>query len=244
MRVAVVIPTLNEAARLPALIDRLLDDNAPPHQRPAPLIVADCDSTDATPALATRPGVHLITNAGLTSRAAALQAGLDLALQLQPDAVWFLHADCLPPPEWHHHITAALLDPRNVGGAFHQRFNARDLHPWQRARLRFVSFANRTRYRLTGSYFGDQGIFATTPALHAIAGIPQLALLEDVELCRRLRQHGRLALCPARMSTSPRRFTHHGILKQFWADTLILALAVVGLRCQPLHHWYNQNPGN
>jgi len=243
IHITVVIPTWNEAQHLPGLLDELLRRGG--GDAPEAVVVADCESTDDTVALATAGGARVVDGQGLDSRAAALQAGLDHALALEPgpDVIFFLHADSSVPVGWRGAIERSLQRPGTVGGAFTQRFMQRGLPGWSRRLLRFVTFCNRTRYRLTRSYFGDQGIFATVAALEQVGGIPQLDLLEDVELCRQLRQVGKLALCREKVSTSPRRFLHHGILRQLLADWLILLVAIVGLRVPGLHQRYNRDPG-
>jgi glycosyltransferase involved in cell wall biosynthesis len=55
-RVTVIVPTLNEEAWLPDLLDTLDRQTRPIHQ----LIVADADSTDATPDIARARGGHVV----------------------------------------------------------------------------------------------------------------------------------------------------------------------------------------
>jgi hypothetical protein len=40
--------------------------------------------------------------------------------------------------------------------------------------------------------------------------------MEEIELCRRLRRVGRLALAGASVTSSERRFTQRGVLRTYW----------------------------
>lgn len=258
MRIAVVIPTLNEAGHVGPTLASLESG------RPELVVVADCDSADATAEQARAGGAHVLTGRGLDHRAAALQAGVEFALQHfadhdapPPDVFWFLHADTPAPAGWRDAIEATLADPAVVGGAFTQRFATTPPPPpetpreagknvpgsrltWvQRRLLRFACFANRTRYRVTGITFGDQGQFVRPAALAQIGGVPQIALMEDVELCKQLRRIGKLRVNKLRISTSPRRFLKHGIVRQLLSDWWLLLNHRLGLRPAKAYEKYN-----
>lgn len=222
MRLAVVIPTLDEAEALPRLLEALARQQPP--VAPARVTVSDSGSSDGTAAWAAAAGCRVVRDGCVTGRGSAIRAGVAAALAADPGAgaVWILHADCLPPAGAAAAIEAALRDPGVVAGAFGQRFNTSRCSRWQRHRLRFVVFCNRARYRLTGVYFGDQGLFVRPGALAAAGGVPGWDLFEDVELVRRLRGVGRVALLPGRVTTSPRRFLANGCVRQLLRDAWML----------------------
>ena len=211
-----VIPALDEAGTLPALLERLAEQDPPV----AETVVSDSGSADATADIAAAAGCLVVRDPAVTGRGSALAAGV--AAVGTADAVWMVHADCLPPLGATAAIGRALRDPGVVGGAFGQRFNTRDCKRWARHRLRLVVWFNRLRYRLTGTHFGDQGIFVRPAALAAIGGIPPMDLFEDVELVRSLRRLGRVVLLPERMTTSPRRFLKNGPIRQLLRDAWML----------------------
>ena len=217
-----VIPTLNEAEGLPRLLHALADQEPP--IGPWDVVVSDSGSADATRAVAAAAGCRVVRDPAVTGRGSALRSGVAAALEAVPDAdaVWMLHADCLPPEGALAAVAAALGDPAVVAGAFGQRFNTSRCSRWQRHRLRFVVFCNRARYRLTGVYFGDQGLFVRPGALAAAGGVPAWDLFEDVELVRRLRGAGKVVLLPGRMTTSPRRFLVNGCVRQLLRDAGML----------------------
>ena len=83
----------------------------------------------------------------------------------------------------------ALADPGVVGGAFGFRFRERRLG------LAWIEWGARLRSR-AGLPYGDQALFARRSALEAIGGVPQVPIVEDLDLVRALRGRGRLALLP------------------------------------------------
>src|SRR6266540_1792112 len=72
------------------------------------------------------------------------------------------------------------------------------------------------RLWLGGRILGDQAIFIRREVLDRIGGVPDVPLMEDVELCRRMRRVGRLALADATVVTSTRRFRKLGVLRTYW----------------------------
>jgi len=206
VRLSVVIPTLNEAAELPATLTRV---RTVPEV--AEIIVSDGGSQDATEALACAAGARWVSE--VRGRGAQLRAGAQLA---QGDVVLLLHADTWLPPEAGqsiHELLSSRTKPGEtegpvVGGGFHKVF--RD-GPWllrSTARRRSAAY-----FHLTGRLFGDQAIFIRRNVLEAVGGVPPLPLMEEFALCRALRKHGRLALSPATVSTSARTFARRGVLR-------------------------------
>ncbi len=101
-------------------------------------------------------------------------------------------------------IERALSNPRAVGGAFEHCFAEPD---W---RLATISACDRLRYRLTGNHYGDQGLFVRAAAFRALGGYRDLAIMENLDIVRRLKRYGRVALVRAPLLTSGRRFLARG----------------------------------
>src|SRR6185436_19645917 len=62
---------------------------------------------------------------------------------------------------------------------------------------------------------GDQAMFIRRDALAAVRGVPDVPLMEEFDLCRRFRAHGRLALADSTVQTSARRFSRRGPLRTY-----------------------------
>jgi rSAM/selenodomain-associated transferase 2 len=209
--ISVVIPTLNEAVELPGTLERLR--RAPQFRE---IIVVDAASSDGTRAVAERFGcVTLDAPAG---RGGQMRRGAERATG---DVILFLHADSWAPPEAGEAILAAFRDSSVVGGGFWKVFRER------RLLLLGSRFKCASRLYFGGLILGDQGFFVRRDALAEAGGVPDLPLMEEFELCRRLRKTGRLALADSTITTSARRFVKNGILLTYarmWRRALAFQL--------------------
>jgi GT2 family glycosyltransferase len=79
--------------------------------------------------------------------------------------------------------------------------------------LRAVAALMNARSRLTGIATGDQGMFVTRALFDAVGHFPEIALMEDVELSRRLKHYGRPLCLRHHVSVSARRWETHGVLR-------------------------------
>jgi glycosyltransferase involved in cell wall biosynthesis len=94
MNVAVLIPSYNASATLPALLERTLP--IVPKER---IIVVNDGSTDGTEATAALFGVTVLSHPVNKGKGAALQTGFDFILRRQFDAVVTMDADLQHEPE-------------------------------------------------------------------------------------------------------------------------------------------------
>jgi hypothetical protein len=78
--------------------------------------------------------------------------------------------------------------------------------------LRIIAGVMNLRSRLTGVATGDQAIFARRDAFQAAGGFPAIPLMEDIELCKRLKRLSRPLCLRERVITSGRRWEKHGVL--------------------------------
>src|SRR5262249_58599272 len=79
--------------------------------------------------------------------------------------------------------------------------------------LRMFAAMMTLRSRLTGIATGDQAMFATRAAFVQAGGFPDIALMEDIVLSRRLKALGRPACLPVRVTTSGRRWDRDGVVR-------------------------------
>ncbi len=193
LSVSIVVPVLNEAQRLPALLNRLSRDFPG-----CEVVVVDGGSTDGTTDLVTPPARLVHAPRG---RGRQLNAGASAAAG---DVLWFHHADTLVEPSALPQLRAAIADPAVVGGGCRLRFDRESLA------LRYVAWTSNARARRLHWVFGDQAMFVRRSDFDTLGGFPDLPLMEDLELSRRLARIGRLALLPAASTASARRFDTHG----------------------------------
>ena len=196
MRLSIIVPALDEAERIGALLTGLQAMRA----RGADVIVVDGGSTDATPTLAAPLADRVI--AAPRGRARQMNAG---AAQARGEVLLFLHADTTLPDDADWHILDSLRQGKRVWGHFDVRIGGR-----ARA-LRMVAALMNLRSRLTGIATGDQALFMTRAAFESVGGFPDQPLMEDIELSRRLLTLSRPACLPGPAITSGRRWETRGV---------------------------------
>jgi len=192
------MPVLDEAAIIAAALQAL----APLRARGAEVIVVDGGSSDGTAALA-RPFADRMI-AGPHNRGAALNAGAALGTG---DVFVFLHADTTLPDRVDQLIATALSrrTPDRCWGRFDLHIAGR--HPLLALVARMINW----RSRLTGIATGDQAIFVTRKAFWSVGGFPDLPLMEDIALSRRLKRLCRPLCIATPAVTSGRRWDYHGL---------------------------------
>jgi rSAM/selenodomain-associated transferase 2 len=195
-RLTIVIPVLNEATIIAGALRAL----APLRARGAEVIVADGGSRDATAQLALSLADRVITVP--QGRGAPMNAGAALG---NGDVLLFLHADTTLPENADRLIAAALTE--RCWGRFDIRIAGR--HPLLVVVARMINW----RSRLTGIATGDQAIFVTRKAFQAVGGFPDLPLMEDIAISRRLKRLCRPLCIATPAVTSGRRWEQNGVLR-------------------------------
>lgn len=197
MRLSIIVPMLNEAAQLPELFAHLL----PLQRAGCEVIFADGGSTDGSAKLAEVAGFSVVN--ATRSRARQMNAG---AARASSDVLLFLHADTRLPKGAMQYVANALAQDDQCWGRFDVCITGR---PFM---LRVVSRMMNWRSRLSGIATGDQAIFITRPLFEQLGGFADQPLMEDIELCRRLKS---LCIRPAclaeRATTSGRRWEQRGV---------------------------------
>ena len=193
MKVSIVVPVLDEAAVIVDLLERLRRDFPE-----CEVVVVDGGSRDDTVALA-RPLASVVNSA--PGRGPQLNAG---ARRTTGDVLWFIHADTRPDPAALAQIRACLRNPRVVGGGLSLRFDRRS------PGLNFLVWTSNLRARRLGLIFGDQAMFLRREVFDDLGGFPEIPLMEDLEMSRRVARRGQLCLLPATSVASARRFETHG----------------------------------
>jgi rSAM/selenodomain-associated transferase 2 len=197
-RLSIIVPVLNEQAGIAAMLQDLSGLRA----RGAEVIVVDGGSRDDTVALARPLCDHLIT--APRGRAAQMNAGAGVA---RGDVLLFLHADTGLPADSDRLVLEGLAASGRPWGRFDVRIDGR--HPL----FPLIAAMMNLRSRLTGIATGDQAIFVDRSAFAAVGGFPDIALMEDIVLSRRLKRLGRPLCLRARALTSGRRWEKHGVVR-------------------------------
>ncbi|MDX1633601.1 MAG: TIGR04283 family arsenosugar biosynthesis glycosyltransferase [Marinobacter sp.] len=194
VRVSVILPVWREAAGIEAALAAL----APWRQAGHEVIVVDGGSDDGTAERA-RPHCDRLLVAG-RGRAAQMNAG---AAEATGDILLFLHADTRLPAEARPELMRFAASARHWG-----RFDVR--LSGDRPLFRVIGWFMNQRSRLTGIATGDQAIFVRRATFEALQGFEEQPLMEDVELCSRLRLASAPWCIRAPVVTSSRRWEIHG----------------------------------
>jgi len=222
VRISVVIPALDEAGAIAEAVRSAAAGGAE-------VLVVDGGSADGTPERAAAAGARVLHSA--PGRARQLGVG---AREARGEVVVFLHADTVLPSGFENALERALADPRVVGGSFRLRFAERT------PGLRFIEWGVRLRVALFGLPYGDQALFARRAVLERVGGIPQVPIMEDLDLVRRLAGAGRLAHLPLAVATSGRRYRARGVLRTFLRNALAALGWGLGLDRERLAAWYRR----
>lgn len=222
MPLSVIIPTLNEAAQLPRTLQSVVtQDHA------CEIIVVDGGSTDGTRALASDAACLLEAPRG---RARQMNAGARVATG---EAFLFLHADTRLPPGAFAQIWQTLRTPGTEAGAFRLAFD--------RSSPLLDFYAWCTRWPLPQICFGDRGLFVTRAAFEAVGGFPDQPVFEDLDLVRALHRRGGFRFLDAAVTTSARRFSAMGTLKQQVLNAFLWTRYMAGADPQALARYYRYN---
>ncbi|MGH7573016.1 MAG: TIGR04283 family arsenosugar biosynthesis glycosyltransferase [Gemmatimonadota bacterium] len=229
--VSVVVPTWNEARRLPVLLDALERCSPPPIE----VIVADGGSSDDTADVAAGRARLVAAPRG---RASQQNAG---ARASDGRVLWFLHADSIPPADAVAQVRSAL-DRGAPGGCFRITFpdDERRCHRW----LGTIAAGVNARTRVTRKGTGDQGLFVRRDVFERMGGFPSWPLFEDVALAGGLARHGRPAVCPGPLVTSARRWMRQGVVRTMLRMWALRAGFLLGVTPERLaRHWHDPPSG-
>jgi rSAM/selenodomain-associated transferase 2 len=196
-RLSIIIPVLDEEAGIAANLDAL----AVYRRRDAEVIVVDGGSRDRTVQFA-RPHADQVLVAP-RGRAAQMNAG---AARATGKVLVFLHADTRLPESADRLIGDGLRQSGRIWGRFDVRIIGRSVA------LPLIAAAMNLRSRFSGIATGDQAIFVERETFVRCGGFPDIPLMEDVALSRRLKRIGPPLCLRARVQTSGRRWEQNGVL--------------------------------
>ncbi|PSN10976.1 glycosyltransferase [filamentous cyanobacterium CCT1] len=219
--ISIVIPALNEASNLPLVLEAL--------QAAAnvEVIVVDGGSADGTAEVARAMGAKVVES--VRGRSHQQNQGARVA---KGPILLFLHADTRLPKGFDQAIRQTLAQPGVVAGAFTLAIDS------PRRGLRWVEWGVNLRSRHLQMPYGDQAIFLTEDTFRALGGFPDLPMMEDFELVRRLRRLGKVAIAPSAVVTSDRRWRTLGILRTTLANQVMVVSYLLGIDPHRLARWY------
>ncbi len=200
----IVIPTLNEETDIQICLMQLQGLREEGFE----VIVADGGSVDKTPQLVEGLCDRFISSR--QGRAAQMNAG---ARQSKGEFIFFLHVDTQLPENFSEIISSIEVD-RFCWGRFDVALSGK------RRIFRVIESMMNLRSRLTGIATGDQVIFVSQKLFQEVNGYPDIALMEDIAISRRLKNICSPLCLKHKVLTSSRRWEKHGIIstviKMWW----------------------------
>jgi rSAM/selenodomain-associated transferase 2 len=204
---SIIIPTYCEESSIKDFLNHLLEAVAPISG--VEIIVVDGGSPDQTANAARSLGVCVFRSP--LGRAQQMNVGGSRA---HGSYLLFLHGNTRLPENF-----AALWEQVQAQGATWGFFPLRlsGTHWSYRLLERAISW----RTRVTRVATGEQGIFVHRNAWRLLGGYRLSALMEDVDLCKRLREMARPAVMSAAVETTSRRWQDQSVMR-----TLLMSLCL------------------
>ena len=224
MILTVVVPVLNEEAALAAALAAVRKGLAVGDE----LVVVDGGSEDRTIEIARAAGASVVRCE--RGRGRQMNAG---AAGGRGDVLLFLHADTELPPAYRDEIERALSDRGACWGRFDLRFDEGG------PLLRLIAWLITRRSRAFRSATGDQAIFVRREDFEAAGGYREAHLFEDVDLVRRIRGRGAMAIPDSSVVTSSRRWRREGVLRTTLRMWSLKSLYLAGVPAKTLERFYS-----
>lgn len=226
--ISIIIPTLNEAAHIEALIKTLY--SLPGNARE--IIVSDGGSTDATVKHAAQAGALVVATA--CGRGAQLNAGTEAASGV---ILWFVHADARVHLRSIQYLEQCAAAEHLIGGNFRLRFEGQGWAPHLFARI-------ARQQRRGGVYYGDSGLWVRRQVFTELGGFADWPLFEDYDFARNLENYARLnglktAHAPLPIIASSRRFQQQPV-RVLGQWLLLQVLFSCGVSPRQLAKWYRK----
>lgn len=195
---SVIIPVLNEEANIETHLRALRQLRL----NGAEVLVVDGGSADRTVELARAFADAVL--AAPRGRATQMNAG---ARHARGAILVFLHADTLLPAHADETICQALAKSRRVWGRFNIRLQGRP------RTLPLIAAMMNLRSRASGIATGDQCLFVRREAFEVIGGFPEIALMEDVAISKRLKRLSRPICLREKVTSSGRMWEKEGVIR-------------------------------
>ena len=220
--VSVIIPALNEEARIESTI-KCAGDAA------AEIIVVDGGSSDRTIKKSLAANVKVLGSK--KGRAFQQNRGAQMA---NGKVLLFLHADTRLPPGYVTFIFDTLLGANTIMGVF--KFKTSLDTPLMRVFERIANIRSAVFHRP----YGDQCFFLKKTVFETVGGFPDVPVAEDLMLVRQLAKLGEIRMADAEAKTSGRRWQSMGAWKTFFVNQMVVLGHAVGIPADTLADFYQK----
>ncbi len=232
MKIAIIIPILNEAATITELLSHLV--TASKNDTIAEIIVVDGGSTDTSAsrvhAFAATQAIPIRFVPSKKGRAIQMNTGAKVATA---PILYFLHADSYPPTNYDQAIIQHVAKGHRAG-CFRMKFDS--THWW----LQFVGWL--TKFESKRCRGGDQSLFIERSLFYDIGGYDESYIVyEDNELIDRLFAIHEFVVIPDYIITSARRYEETGVWRLQYHFLNIHIRKWLGASSTELYRYYKEH---
>ncbi|MBL7818704.1 MAG: TIGR04283 family arsenosugar biosynthesis glycosyltransferase [Saprospiraceae bacterium] len=225
MTFSIIIPTLNEADNIAKLIHffKTNTDN-----RLLEIIVVDAQSKDNTAALAQTAGAKIMY-ASRRGRAIQMNMGASIA---RGEVLYFVHADCLPPPSFLDDIEQAFTEGYALG-CYRYRFNS------QSFMLRINSYF--TRFSPLWCRGGDETLFIKKHDFEQLNGFDEsYCIMEEYDFIKRSQGILPFKIIPKYALVSARKYDTNSWLRVQIANFIAFNMFRLGISTSIIAQTYRK----
>lgn len=218
---SVIIPTLNEAADLPSLLQDLKQQKDISLQ----ILVGDGGSTDATRSLAESYGAQFISSR--RGRGAQMNAAAEHA---RGDFFLFLHADSrLYDPRLLGNAVRTLKQRQQNGDRVAGHFSLKFIRTTESNTMAYRYLEEKSTLNLVNTTNGDQGLLISKFFFRQLGGFDEsLPFLEDQRIAEKIRNEGEWITLPGYLGTSARRFEAEGFYRRYILMGMMMGFYSIG----------------
>ncbi|MDX2608037.1 MAG: TIGR04283 family arsenosugar biosynthesis glycosyltransferase [Woeseiaceae bacterium] len=222
IKISIIIPVLNEEMNLPDVLNNLQPFRSKGHEG----VVVDGGSSDNSLLLAQQGAdIVIVSKAG---RAVQMNSGAAVATG---DIFLFLHCDTFLPDNALK-VVASHFQRDNYWGRFDVQLSSNKFV------FRLIERLMNLRSRLTSIATGDQAIFIERKLFTQLGGFPEIALMEDITICRLLRKQSSPVCLKQKVNTSSRRWENNGVVATVLLMWKLRLFYFFGVSADKLSHKY------
>ena len=218
---SIIIPTLNEADNLPALLEDLKRQKGISLE----VLVVDGGSSDATRSVAAAFGARLVS----AKRGRGVQMNL-AAGEATGDFFLFLHADSrIEDSGLLCNAMRAMQSEPSLQERTAGHFCLRFIRSGKQNAVAYRYAEEKTAFNRVNTTNGDQGLLLTKGFFRHLGGFDgSLPFLEDQRIAEKIRSQGRWITLPGYLKTSARRFETEGFHRRYILMSMMMGLYSIG----------------
>ncbi len=198
---SVILPTLNEAERLPLLVADLHKCN-----EQIEIIVVDGGSTDKSVEISRLSGCQLIKSTE-ANRGAQMHLG---ACHAESNWFLFLHADSRLTDNWSEIVSNTILARNSNKNAWYFDFKVKR----NGLNMRLLESIVFLRSQFLQRPYGDQGLLINKNLYNSVGGFAPLYLMEDLDFIERVSKRAKLNRLKSNIFTDAKKWDEKGLIKQ------------------------------